>query len=313
MAIKEPELIWHNGKLIPWGDAKVHVLTHAIHYGSSVFEGIRAYDTYKGTCIFRLDKHIQRLFDSGVVYRMNIPFTKEELNQACRDVVRENKLKSAYLRPIAFFGYGGIGLLPNAKTPVEVSISAFEFGAYLGDESIENGVDVGVSSWTRLAPNTIPTGSKAGGNYLSSQLIAGEARRHGYTEGIALDYNHQVSEGAGENLFLVREGVLYTPPATACILPGITRDAIMILAEKLGYTVKEQPIAREALYLADEIFMTGTAAEVVPVRSVDGITVGCGARGPITEEIQKTFFGLFTGETKDEWGWLDPVEPVAEA
>lgn len=308
MAMKEPELIWHNGKLIPWHEAKVHVLTHAIHYGSSVFEGVRAYETPNGPAIFRHEEHIQRLFDSAKIYRMPIPFTKAQIMQGCRDVVRDNGLKSAYLRPIAFFGYGGgLGLLPKATTPVDVSIAAFEWGSYLGEGSLEKGVDVGVSSWTRLAPNTIPTGAKAGGNYLSSQLIAGEARRHGYTEGIALDINHLVSEGAGENLFVIKKGVIYTPPTTCAILPGITRDTIMVLARKLGYEVVEQAIAREALYLADEFFMTGTAAEIVPVRTVDGISVGSGSRGPITEQIQKAFFGLFNGETADEWGWLDPL------
>jgi branched-chain amino acid aminotransferase len=307
MAIKEPELIWHNGKLIPWGDAKVHVLTHAIHYGSSVFEGIRAYHTPRGTAIFRLEEHVQRLFDSGRVYRMAIPFDKDTLMQACRDVVRENGLDSAYLRPVAFFGYGGLGLLPKDTTPVEVSIAAFEWGAYLGDDSLENGVDVGVTSWNRLAPNTIPTGAKAGGNYLSSILIAGEARRHGYTEGIALDHNNQVSEGAGENIFIVKNGVIYTPPTSSCLLPGITRNTLMTLAKDLGYEVVEQNIQREAMYLADEMFMCGTAAELVPVRSVDGIKVGTGTRGDITGQIQKAFFGLFNGTTEDKWGWLDFV------
>lgn len=311
MAITPPDLIWHNGKLIPWGEARVHVLTHAIHYGSSVFEGIRAYQTPAGTAIFRLTDHIKRLYDSAKIYRMEIPYTLEQLLQGCKDVVRDNHLSQAYLRPIAFMGYGGIGIIPTNETPVEVSIAAFEWGAYLGEGALEAGVDVGVSSWQRLAPNTMPTAAKAGGNYLSSGLIAREARRHGYTEGIALDANHYVSEGAGQNIFLVKNGVFYTPPATASILPGITRDTVMVLAKELGYELREQAIAREALYLADEMFLCGTASEIVPVRSVDGLAVGEGKRGPITKALQEHFFGLFNGKTEDKWGWLEPVEAPA--
>ena len=311
MAITPPDLIWHNGKTIPWNDAKVHVLTHAIHYGSSVFEGIRAYKTPAGTAVFRLTDHIKRLFDSAKIYRMDIPYTVDELIQGCKDVVRENHLKQAYLRPIVFMGYGGIGIIPTNDTPVEVSIAAFEWGAYLGEEALEAGVDVGVSSWQRLAPNTMPTGAKAGGNYLSSALIAREARRHGYTEGIALDANHYVSEGAGQNIFLVKNRVLYTPPVTASILPGLTRDTVMVLARELGYEVREQTIARESLYVADEMFLCGTASEIVPVRSVDGIPVGEGRRGPVTKSLQDIFFGLFNGRTEDKWGWLEPVEVSA--
>lgn len=302
-----PELIWFNGELVPWQNAQVHVFTHAIHYGSSVFEGIRVYDTPQGPQVFRLEEHVQRLFDSAKVYRMNIPFTPEEISNACKQAVVANKLKSAYLRPIAFYGNVGLGLTPP-QVPVEVVVAAMEWGAYLGEEGLVNGVDVCVTSWNRLAPNTMPTGAKAGGNYLSSQLISMEAKRHGYAEGIALDVNGMVSEGAGENLFIIRNNVIYTPPTSSCILPGITRNTAMQLAEKFGYEVREELISRESLYLADEIFMTGTAAEVVPVRSVDQITVGNGKRGPITEKIQAAFFGLFSGETADEWGWLEPVK-----
>ena len=299
--------IWFNGELVEWDKAQVHVMTHALHYGSSVFEGIRAYDTPNGPVIFRLKEHIQRLFDSAKIYWMEMPFTPEQLCEACRVTVRENGLKSGYLRPLAFVGNVGLGLHPPKDAHTDVMIGALPWGAYLGEEGLKQGVDVAVSSWNRLAPNTIPTGAKAGGNYLSSQLISREAKRNGYAEGIALDVHGYLSEGAGENLFLIKNGVIHTAPVTAALLPGITRDTIMTLARELGYTVKEEALPREALYLADEIFMTGTAAEVTPVRSVDKMPVGAGCRGPITEQLQKAFFGLFTGETADQWGWLTPV------
>jgi branched-chain amino acid aminotransferase len=238
---------------------------------------------------------------------MDMPYSKEAICEACRVIVRENGLKSGYLRPLAFVGNVGLGLHPPKDAHTDVMIGALPWGAYLGEEGLKNGVDVAVSSWNRLAPNTIPTGAKAGGNYLSSQLISREAKRHGYAEGIALDVNGYLSEGAGENLFLIKNGIVHTTPATSAILPGITRDTIITLAKELGYTVKEEALPREALYLADEIFMTGTAAEVTPVRSVDKIQVGAGYRGPITEQLQKAFFGLFNGETADKWGWLTPV------
>ena len=301
-------LIWFNGELIPWQDATVHVMSHALHYGSSVFEGIRAYDTHQGTCIFRLQEHIDRLFDSAKIYRMTIPFDKKQVNQACKDAVVKNDLKSAYLRPLVFLGEVGMGLRPPIDAISDVMIAAFPWEAYLGAEAIEQGVDVGISSWNRLAPNTMPTAAKAGGNYLSSQLISCEAARHGYAEGIALDVNNFVSEGAGQNVFLVRKDVIYTPPTTASILPGLTRDSAISLAKDKGYEVREEPITRDALYLADEIFMTGTATEVVPVKSVDGLAVGIGSRGKVTEEIQAAFFGLFDGTTEDKYGWLEPVE-----
>lgn len=308
MAKVNAELIWFNGELMPWKNATVHVMSHALHYGSSVFEGIRAYKTHKGTCIFRLDEHIKRLFDSAKVYRMNIPFTHEEVVQACKDAVAQNNLDAAYLRPLAFLGDVGMGLRPPTDAKADLMVAAFSWEAYLGADAIENGVDVGVSSWNRLAPNTMPTAAKAGGNYLSSQLISMEAGRHGYTEGIALDINNMVSEGAGQNLFLVRNGVIYTPFSTASILPGLTRDTVMQLAKNLGYDVREEPISRESLYLADEFFMTGTATEVVPVKSVDGIPVGTGSRGPVTKAIQEAFFGIFDGSTDIPDGWLDAVK-----
>lgn len=307
MAKVHADLIWFNGELIPWQDAKVHVMSHALHYGSSVFEGIRAYKTHKGTCIFRLEEHIERLFNSAKIYRMNIPYTPAEVEQACRDAVAKNNLQAAYLRPLAFLGDVGMGLRPPADAKADLMVAAFSWEAYLGAEALEQGVDVGVSSWNRLAPNTMPTAAKAGGNYLSSQLISMEAGRHGYTEGIALDVNNYVSEGAGQNLFLVRKGVIYTPPSTASILTGLTRDTVIVLAKQLGYEVREESISRESLYLADEFFMTGTATEIVPVRSVDRIQVGEGRCGPVTKAVQNAFFGIFDGSTEDKWGWLDPV------
>ncbi|MFT6732518.1 MAG: branched-chain amino acid aminotransferase [Polaribacter sp.] len=307
MAKVESDLIWSNGKFIPWKDATVHVMSHALHYGSSVFEGIRAYDTHKGTCIFRLEEHIDRLFDSAKIYRMKIPFNKAEVVEACKKAVKKNGLKSAYLRPLIFIGEVGMGLRPPEDAVCDIIIAAFPWGAYLGEDAVEKGVDVGVSSWNRLAQNTMPTAAKAGGNYLSSQLISCEAARHGYAEGIALDTNNYVSEGAGQNVFLVRKNVIYTPPGSASILQGLTRDAVMCLAKDCGYQVKEEVIGRDALYLADEIFMTGTATEVVPVKSVDGIEVGEGSRGPVTKKIQDLFFGLFDGTTEDKYAWLEQI------
>jgi branched-chain amino acid aminotransferase len=306
MPINPTKYIWFNGELVPWEKATVHVMTHALHYGSSVFEGIRAYNTPKGPAVFRLAPHTRRLFDSARIYRMELPYTREQINEACKAVVRENGLKSAYLRPLVWRGYGELGVMP-LKNPVEVMVAAIEWGAYLGAEALESGVDVAVSSWQRVAPNTLPAMAKAGGNYLSSQLIVMEAQRHGYAEGIALDVTGHLSEGSGENLFVIRDGAIFTPPLTAALLPGITRDTILTLAGELGYQVREQNLPREALYLADELFFTGTAAEVSPIRSVDGMTIGAGKRGPITTAIQKAFFGLFNGETEDRWGWLANV------
>lgn len=306
MPIQEAKLIWRNGEMIPWADATTHILTHALHYGTSVFEGMRAYDTpHKGVCIFRNREHMERLHFSARVYGIEINYSVDELMAACRDVIRENDLKSAYIRPVAFFGYGEMGpASPNVKS--EVAIAAFPWGAYLGEDGMKNGIDVAVSSWRRLAPGTIPAGVKAGGNYLSSRLVSMEAKKKGYAEGIGLSHDGMVSEGAGENLFVVHKGRIITPPAASSILVGITRETVTILARKAGYEVVEQAMPREFLYAADEIFLTGTAAEVTPVRSVDDLVVGNGER-PVTSKIQEMFFGLFNGETEDEWGWLDPV------
>jgi branched-chain amino acid aminotransferase len=306
MPIKEAKFIWSNGELIPWGEAKVHVMTHALHYATSVFEGMRAYETkHQGTVIFRNFDHVKRLFFSARVYRLPVKHTIEEVMQGCRDVVRDNGMKSAYIRPLVFLGYGEMGIsAPHEKA--ETIIAAFPWGAYLGEEGIRSGVDACISSWRRLAPDTMPAGVKASGNYLSSRLIALEARERGFAEGIGLDAAGTVSEGAGENLFIVINGKLYTPPGASSILMGITRDTIMTLAKSRGIEVVEQAIAREALYSADEMFMVGTAVEVTPVRSVDRLAIGSNNR-PVTTEIQNAFFGLFTGETRDEWGWLDPV------
>jgi len=307
MAIKPTEWIWHNGKLVHWKDATVHVLSHALHYGSSVFEGLRAYATPTGPQIFRLQAHTRRLLDSAKIHRIGIPWSAKEINAACRDVVLRNGLKSAYIRPLAYRGYGDVGVVPKDGHPVELAIAAWEWGAYLGPEALENGVDVCVSSWQRVAPNTIPALAKAGGNYLSSTLVGFEARDRGFAEGIALAADGTVSEGAGENLFLVRDGVLITPPGAASILLGITRDSVMTLARDLGIEVREQVLPREMMYIADEIFLTGTAAEITPVRSVDRLPIGTGARGPITKALQDAFFGLFDGRTADKWGWLEPL------
>ena len=306
MAAK-PEFIYFNGEIMPFENAKVHVLSHAIHYGSSVFEGVRAYNTPKGPAIFRHKEHTQRLFDSAKIYRIRTNATPQQIIDGTKAVIRANNMVSAYIRPVIFYGDIGLGLRVKDEAIADVAIAALNWGTYLGDGALEQGVDVGISSWNRLAPNTMPTGAKAGGNYLSSQLIGQEAKRHGYQEGIALDIHGYISEGAGENLFLVKNGKLYTPPTTSAILPGITRDTIMVLARDMGYEVVEQAIPREALYLADEIFMTGTAAEVTPARTVDGITVGCGRRGPITEKLQSAYFALVKGESEDKYGWLDYV------
>jgi len=308
MTINRNEWIWHNGKLIPWDEARVHVMTHALHYGSSVFEGIRVYATPNGSQVFRLQAHTRRLFDSAKIHRIPIPFSADQIDAACRDVVTGNKLTNgAYIRPLVFRGYGDIGLAPKPDHPTDVSVAAWEWGTYLGDDALENGVDVCISSWQRVAHNTLPALAKAGGNYLSSTLVSLEARDRGFHEGIALSTDGTVSEGAGENLFLIRDGVIYTPGASASILTGITRASIMVLAKELGLDVVEQTLPREMLYIADEIFLTGTAAEVTPVRSVDRIEVGTGKRGPITKQLQDEFFGLFDGRTEDKWGWLEPV------
>lgn len=307
MPINAAKHIWYNGKLVPWEKATVHVLAHALHYGSTVFEGERAYATPNGPVMFRLRDHTRRLFDSAKIYHIEIPYTQEEISAACKYIINVNGLsQGAYLRPFAFRGYGEIGVAPKTPPVVETVIAAFEWGAYLGAEGLRDGIDACVSSWQRLAPNTIPAMGKAAGNYLSSQLISMEAKRLGFAEGIGLSTDGTVSEGAGENLFLIRDGVIYTPGLANSILQGITRDTVITLAREHGIEVREQPIPREFLYLADEIFMTGTAAEITPVRSIDRITIGTGKRGPVTETLQSAFFGLFNGKTPDKWGWLEP-------
>jgi branched-chain amino acid aminotransferase len=309
MPINAAKHIWYNGKLVPWEKATVHVLAHALHYGSTVFEGERSYATPQGPIIFRLRDHTRRLFDSAKIYRIDIPFSQEEISAACKEVIVANGLnRGAYLRPFAFRGYGEIGVAPKVAPVIDTVVAAFEWGAYLGAEGLENGIDVCVSSWQRLAPNTIPSLGKAAGNYLSSQLISMEAKRLGFAEGIGLGVDGSVSEGAGENLFLVRDGIIYTPGLANAILQGITRDTVITLARAHGFEVREQAIPREFLYIADEMFLTGTAAEITPVRSVDRIEVGSGKRGPVTEVLQSAFFGLFNGKTADKWGWLEPAE-----
>jgi branched-chain amino acid aminotransferase len=309
MPIPATQFIWFNGKLVPWENATVHVLSHALHYGSSVFEGVRAYETPGGVAVFRLRDHTRRLYDSAKIYRITIPFTPEQMNDAIRQVLASNGLvRGAYIRPVAFRGYGEIGVSPKIEPPTDVAVAAWEWGKYLGHESEEQGVDVCVSSWQRVAPNTLPALAKAGGNYLSSQLIGAEARRLGFAEGIGLSTDGTVSEGSGENIFVVKDGVLMTPALAHSVLGGLTRDTVMRLAKERGIEIRECAIPRELLYIADEAFFTGTAVEITPIRSVDRLTVGAGKRGPITETLQNAFFGLFTGKTVDKWGWLDHVE-----
>ena len=298
-----PDWIWHNGRIKPWAEATTHVMAHALHYGSSVFEGIRSYDTPNGAKIFRLTDHSKRLFASAKIYDMPIPYDVAQINQACRDVLAANKMGGGYLRPIAYRDLGGFGL--SADTPTSVAVACWDMGRYLGADVIEAGIDACVSSWQRFAPNTIPAGAKAGGNYLSGQLVAREARRLGFGEGIALASTGLLSEGAGENLFLVFEGALHTPPVSAALLNGITRDTIIKLAKTQGIDVVERDIPREYLYLCDELFMCGTAAEITPIRSVDGRVIGAGKPGPITKQLQELFFGLFSGKTADIHGWLE--------
>ena len=305
MAMQYPEHIWHNGHIKPWAEATVHVMAHGLHYGSSVFEGIRSYATPQGQAIFRLTDHLKRLYASAKIYDMPMPYDVPTLAQACRDVITANQLERAYLRPIAYRGLGGFGL--SADTPTDLAIAAWHMGPYLGPDVLEAGIDACVSSWQRFAPNTIPAGAKAGGNYLSGQLVAREARRLGFGEGIALASTGLLSEGAGENLFLVMDGALHTTPVSAALLNGITRNTIITLAKARGIEVVERDIPREYLYLCDELFMCGTAAEITPIRSVDGRQVGTGKPGDLTRRIQDLYFGLFDGRTADDHGWLEYV------
>jgi branched-chain amino acid aminotransferase len=306
MPLQKTENIWHNGKLIPWDKATVHVMAHVVHYGSSVFEGVRCYAPGGAPAIFRAEDHMQRLIDSAKVYRMDVDYTMEELVSALDGLIKANGVWPCYIRPVIFRGYGELGVSP-LTSPLEVYIANYPWGKYLGADSSE-GVDVCVSSWTRLAPNTLPAMSKAGANYMNSQLIKMEALINGYAEGIALDSNGYVSEGSGENVFVVRHGVLQTAPLGNSVLPGITRDSVLKIARELGIPVVEAGIPREMLYLADEVFFTGTAAEVTPIRSVDKISVGKGVMGPITKALQKEFYAIVHGEKADRFGWLHKIE-----
>ncbi len=306
MPIPKSKKIWMDGEFVDWDDAKMHVCSHVIHYGTSVFEGMRVYKTPMGSAAFRLDAHVKRLFNSGKMYRMEIPFSGKQIFDAILETIRVNKLTECYVRPVVYRGYGELGVNPFPN-PVNVFIAVWEWGAYLGKEALEEGVDVCVSTWNRIAPNTMPALSKCGANYMNSQLIKMEAILNGYVEGIALDTNGYVSEGSGENLFIVQDGVLASPPLGASVLPGITRDCVIKLAGDLGIEFQERMIPREALYIADEVFFTGSAAEISPIRSVDKITVGAGRRGPVTEALQKRFFGVLAGEVEDKYKWMTMV------
>jgi branched-chain amino acid aminotransferase len=300
---------WFNGRLRDLSECTVNVRAHALHYGSSVFEGVRAYETHLGTRAFRLTDHLRRLFRSASVYRIPIPYSLEEMHAACCETVLGNDLSSAYIRPIVLRGDCGLGVIPNDMNVVDVAVMVTRWGTHLGEGATENGIDACITSWQRLAPNTVPAGVKAGGNYLSSQLIGLEARDRGFTEGIAMGTDGLLSEGAGENIFLVQDGGLVTPPLSASILGGITRDTVIRLARELGMRVAEQAVSREQLYSADEVFFTGTAVEVTPVRRIDHLEIGTGTRGPVTTRVQVAFFGLFDGTTPDRHGWLEDLQP----
>ncbi len=303
MPLPECDKIWFNGELVDWHDAKIHVLSHVVHYGSSVFEGIRCYKTEKGSAVFRLDEHVSRLFDSAKIYRMEIPYTQEEVTQAILETIRVNKLEACYIRPVVFRGYETLGVDPMG-CPVDVVIAVWEWGEYLGEAALKNGVSVCTSSWNRMAPNTLPFLAKAGGNYLNSQLVRIEANMNGYDEGIVLGTDGLVSEGSGENIFAIKNGSIVTPESHYGILPGITRHTAITLMRDLGMKVEQRGIPREFLYIADEVFFTGTAAEITPIRAIDKIQIGAGERGPITAQIQDAFFKVIRAEVEDKHGWL---------
>ena len=299
-------MVWINGKLVPWKEANIHIASHVIHYGSSIFEGFRAYNTPKGTAIFRNNAHIKRLYNSCKIYRMGIPFTQEEFEQAVIQTVKANKLKACYIRPVVYRGYGTLGVDPFPN-PVDCAILVWEWGQYLGEKALENGVDVKISTWHRMAPNTFPALAKSGANYMNSQLIKMEALLEGYAEGIALNVRGHISEGSGENIFIVINGEIHTPPLSSSILPGITRDTVICMAKDLGFTLVEETIPREILYIAEEVFFTGSAAEITPIRSVDKITIGNARRGPVVKRLQDEFFAYINGERKDKYRWLTYV------
>ena len=298
--------IWMDGKFVDWEDATIHILSHVIHYGTGVFEGLRCYKNPDGPVIFRLQDHTQRLFNSAKIYRMEIPFSQDELNNVTIALIKKNGLESAYIRPLAYRGFAELGVNPF-NCPVNVTIATLQWGKYLGQEALEQGVDVMFSSWNRMAPNTFPAMAKCCANYMNSQLIKMEAIVNGYVEGIALDTTGYVSEGSGENIFAVRDGVIHTPPLHASILPGITRNTVMTIARDLDIEIVEEMLAREYLYIADEVFFTGSAAEVTPIRSIDKITIGAGKAGPITKRLQKAFFDIIEGRAEDRYGWLTRV------
>jgi len=311
MAVNNYAKVWHNGKFIPWEEATVHVAAHVVSYASCLFEGIRCYETPQGPSIFRLKEHTDRLVNSCKIYRMDLTYTREQLAQAMVELVRVNNVRHCYIRPVVFRGYGEVGVNPM-KNPIEIYLLAWEWGKYLGDEALRQGVDVCISSWQRIAPNTLPAMAKAAANYMNAQLIKMEALTNGYVEGICLDAAGHVSEGSGENLFLIRDGKIITPPLSASVLPGITRDSVITLAQELGYSVSEQEVSREMLYIAEEVFFTGTAAEITPIRSVDRIVVGKGQPGPVTRKLQERFLSIVQGQAEDKYGWLTPcTQPVA--
>ena len=300
--------IWMNGSMVDWADAKIHIASHVVHYGSAVFEGARCYDTPRGSACFQLDAHMRRLVDSAKIYRMDSPYDQATLTAAVLDTIRANAFKACYIRPLIYRGYHALGVNPF-PCPVDAAILTWEWGAYLGQDALENGVDVQISSWSRAAPNTFPTLAKTSANYANSQLIKMEAVVQGYAEGIALDTFGYLSEGSGQNLFLVRDDVIYTPPLSSAVLPGITRNSVVQIAKDLGLEVREEVLPREMLYIADEAFFVGTAVEITPIRTVDKITVGAGRRGPVTEAIQSAFFAIINGDQPDRHGWLTYLEP----
>ncbi|HEV2388204.1 MAG TPA: branched-chain amino acid transaminase [Candidatus Acidoferrales bacterium] len=312
MPVNKTDKIWHNGKMIAWDDARIHVLSHVVSYGSAVFEGMRCYKTGNGPALFRLREHMQRLHNSAHIYRMEIPYSREELMSAAIDLVRANRMEACYVRPVVIRGYGEVGVNPYGS-PIEVYMACWDWGRYLGEEALRDGVDVCVSSWRRPAPDTLPQMSKAAANYMNSQLVRMEAMVNGYTEGIALDNQGNVAEGSGENVFVVYGGRVWTPPLANSVLPGITRQTVFTFCQEMDLPVVEQAIPREMLYIADEVFFCGTAVEITPIRSIDKIKIGSGRRGPITERLQTEFFAVTSGARLDTHGWLTPVNAAVSA